>query len=264
MSKKILSMVLVLCMMLSLSVGVFAASFPDVDEDHWAQAAIDRWSDYGVVRGTGDGFQPDENMTRAQAATVFTNLLKLESTKGAMSFGDVSSDDWFSTAVAKVTAAKIMNGVGKGDDGEDYMNPNANITREQFFVMFARALGIAPQDSTSGVSAEDASEWAQGYINALTDKGFVKGTGDGVQPLNNITRAQVMALLDQTITNYIDTNGSSFEGDGSKGVTLIVADDVTVTGEIDTLIIGGADNDEAGFDDHAGKKGVNLVGATLR
>ena len=81
MKRKLLSMLLSVCMVAAtVTVMAFAAdsSYSDTD-GHWAEAAINRWSDAGVVKGvTGDTFNPNGDMTRAQAAQVFANLLKLK------------------------------------------------------------------------------------------------------------------------------------------------------------------------------------------
>ena len=55
-----------------LPAGALAAepSFADT-QGHWAENAIERWSDYGVVTGLGNGtFAPDAELTRAEMAQV--------------------------------------------------------------------------------------------------------------------------------------------------------------------------------------------------
>lgn len=243
-AKKLLSLLLVFVLVVGLlPMSAFAANFSDT-EGHWAEAAIDRWSSYGVVNGVGDGkFDPDGTMTRAQAAQVFTKLMGLTGTAGAMTFSDVPANAWYADAVAKVTAAGIMNGVGNG-----LMNPEGYVTREQFFVMFARAMGLKEQSTTSGPRA-DGDSWANGYINALTDKGYVKGDGNGVNALANINRASVMSLLDQTIKQYVNTSGSTTLT-ATSGVVLVAAKDVTLTGTTaaDIVIAQGADNGTVAFE----------------
>lgn len=231
-AKKLLSVLLSLVLVMGLfPAGIARAEqFNDTGDTPWATGAIERWSDFGVVTGMGDGsFNPTGTMTRAQAAQVFTNLLNLKSTAGAQAFTDVAPGAWYADAIAKVTAAGIMNGMGDGT-----MLPDAPVTREQFFVMFARAMGIPEQATTSGVAA-DGSTWSAGYINALTDRGFVQGDGTGVNALANINRASVMSLLDQTITTYANVPGQTVSAQ-SSGVTLVVANNVTVTGTADTVV----------------------------
>ena len=47
-------------------------SFSDVPSDYWAYASITKMADQGVILGYPDGtFRPENNLTRAQAATMF-------------------------------------------------------------------------------------------------------------------------------------------------------------------------------------------------
>ncbi len=77
--------------------------------------------------------------------------------------------------------------------------------------MFAQAMGIE-REETSDVKFNDsaeASSWAVGYINALANRGFISGMGDGsVEPLSDINRASVMALLNQAIVTYAVEEGA--------------------------------------------------------
>ena len=240
-AKRILCLILTLVFVAGLlPMSVLGAEYSDT-AGHWGQSAIERWSGYGVVQGDERGFRPDATMTRAEAAQVFVNLLGLNDTSDAMSFSDVSASAWYAGAIAKVTSAGVMNGMGDGT-----MNPEGSVSREEFFVMFARGLGIKPQETTSGVQADGAA-WSAPYINALTDKGYVKGDGTGVNALADINRASVMALMDSTVTTYANENGATVEGTG-EGIILVVADNVTVTGNVDTLVVaeGAAGEDGTG------------------
>lgn len=240
--KKLLSMLLVCVMLLGLfPASAFAASYSDT-QGHWAQTAIERWSDYGIVTGDGQGFRPNDNMTRAEAATVFSRLFGLSDAAAKTTFTDVAAKDWFYEAVNKCVNAGIMNGVG-----DNMMNPNGTMTREMFFVMFARALGLKEQSSTKGLTA-DGDSWANGYINALTDRGYVRGMDGKVNALANIDRASVMALLDQTIKQYVNASGTTMLST-DKGIVLVNAKNVTLTGTTaaDVVIAQGADGSKVDF-----------------
>ena len=234
MKKKVLSIMTAVCLVVSMmTVSAFAANFSDTD-DHWAKDEIDRWSSAGVVNGVGNNqFNPNGDMTRAEAAQVFVNLLKLTEKGDISTFTDVPEDAWYADAISICVKSGILNGVGNNQ-----MDPNGTITREQFFVMFARALGI-PQEGALNKSvsdADDISDWAAGYVYALINNGYVKGMGNNtVAPANDINRASVMALLDQTVVEYVTEDGTvEVNGDG---IVLIVADNVTVTGSGDVTVV---------------------------
>ena len=66
MMKKVLACCLIICMLLPAGV-VFAASFPDLPESHWAHADVAKMVADGRVNGFPDGeFKPNENVTRWQ------------------------------------------------------------------------------------------------------------------------------------------------------------------------------------------------------
>ena len=237
MKKRFLAAALALAMLLMMVPSAFAASdgFDDVP-GHWAEDAINRWSGYGVVNGVGDNqFAPNGTLTRAQAAQVFANLLDLEVQADISRYTDVPEGSWYHTAIAQCVAAGILTGTGGAT-----MDPQSPVTREELFVMFARALNIRPQ-SSSDVTFGDSGEvsgWAQGYINALADRGFVSGVGGGMlAPGEAINRASVMSLLDKTISDYANTSGTTVGN--ASGVVLVVADNVSVAGDVDTLVVYG-------------------------
>ena len=232
MKKKLLAIATCLCMLTSLLPAVaLAAEYSDT-AGHWAEESIARWSDAGVVQGSNGQFNPDGMMTRAEAAQVFANLLKLTGKADLSAYTDVAADAWYADAFAACVAQGIMNGVAA-----DQMNPNGTVTREMFFVMFARALGIQEESSLKGdfTDASEISSWAKGYVYALINNGYVNGTADGViSPKLNINRASVMALLDQTIVSYIVADGAATVN--SDGVVLVLADDVTLSGSGDVTV----------------------------
>lgn len=239
MKKKLLAILLCVCMVTAmLCVGASAASFNDTD-GHWAEQAIDRWSEAGVVGGVGDGeFNPNGSMTRAEAAVMFANLLKLSGKADVSGFADVSADSWYADAIASCVDAGIMSGVGGGR-----MDPNGTITREMFFVMFARALGISGDTTLEKPYADGAAvaSWAQSSVYALVNKGYVSGvSGNSVAPKLEINRASVMSLLSNTIVAYVVNDGTvTVDGDG---VVLVLAKNVTVTGSGNVAVVVAEEN----------------------
>lgn len=251
MNKKALSVMLSLGMACTLLSETALASpvYTDIS-GHWAAASIERWSNYNVVSGKGENvFDPDSNMTRAEAAKVFSNLLGLQAKADLSTFDDVGQGNWYDDAIAKCVAVGIMNGIGA-----DKMNPSGTINREQFFTMYARALGIQEEKQMAKhfVDGDEIATWASGAFNALVNKGFVNGvSADRVAPKLEINRASVMALLDKSLTIYANTAGEKVKAE-DNGIVLVVANNVTVTGAADTVVV--APN--VAF--------VNLDGATVK
>ena len=233
-SKKILSVFLTLAMMLSLMPMALAAesSYQDT-EGHWAEAAIERWSGFGVIQGNNGNFNPNNSLTRGHMAAVLSRLLNLPDAPDA-GFTDVKDGDWYAEYINKCAAAGIM----LGSDGK--ANPNAPITRQQAIVMLGRALGIQPVENPDLSHFQDGtaiSDYAKGYVAAMNEAGIVGGiTSDTLGGGSDITRAQTVTILNRAIGTYANEAGATVAA-SSSGITLVAADNVTVTGTADSVLV---------------------------
>lgn len=236
MKRKALSLILAFAMAVSLfTVGASAAEPTYGDTaGHWAEASIERWSGYGIIQGSNGKFDPDGQLTCAQLATILARLLKLPAAKDA-GFIDNPADAWYYDAINRCAAAGILKGNGDGT-----VTPNASITRERAMVMLGRALGIEPIENPNLTQFTDGAQvasYARGMLAALIRAGIVGGvTADQLAPQNNITRAATVTILDRAIGTYADKAGETVNANG-KGIVLAVADDVTITGEVNKLLV---------------------------
>ena len=236
MKRKLLSLLLALTMTVSLlTVGASAVepTYGDI-AGHWAEASIERWSGHGIIQGNNGKFNPNGQLTCAHFAAILARLLKLPAATDA-GFADNNAQDWFFDAINRCAAAGILKGNLNGT-----VTPNAPITRERAMVMLGRALGIEPienPDLTKYADAAQVAPYAQGMLAALIEAGVVGGvTADQLAPQNNITRAATVTILDRAIGTYADKAGETVNADG-KGIVLVVADDVTVTGSVNKLLV---------------------------
>lgn len=236
MKRKLLSIFLAFAMSVSLlTVGASAVepTYGDI-AGHWAEASIDRWSGHGIIQGNDGKFNPNGQLTCAHFAAILARLLKLPAAKDA-GFSDNTPDAWHYDAINRCAAAGILKGNLNGT-----VTPNAPITRERAMVMLGRALGIEPienPDLTQFADGAQVASYARGMLAALIKAGIVGGvTADQLAPQNNITRAATVTILDRAIGTYADKAGETVTADG-KGIVLVVADDVTVTGEVNKLLV---------------------------
>lgn len=240
MKRKLLAILLIVCLVISIAPAALAAGYDDTD-GHWAEGSIERWAAHGIIEGYDGKFDPDGTMTRAQAAAIFARLLKLDAKADISKYTDVDSDAWYAEYIAMCVAAGIMNGVG-----DNAMDPNGTLTREQMMVMLCRALGIQPEATCDKTFADSdkISDWAEGYINALVNAGIVDGVGNNTMaPATDINRASMMALLDKSIAGYADEDGETLTvEEGKTGIILVVADNVKVEdAPAGTIVVTGAD-----------------------
>lgn len=225
MKKKLLSVLLVICMVLTLMPMAALADFGDT-EGHWGKASIDRWAAAGVLNGKGeDSFDPNGNMTRAEFAQMLCNLMGYTK-KAENTFTDIPDDAWYADAMLKLVEAGVITGVG-----DNMAAPNSPITREMAAVMLCRALNIPTSTADMGFSdAETVSSWASGAVAALTEKGMLNGVGENkVAPQLNINRASVATLVDNMVTEYV-TEGEHTVTGKVKGI-ILVAGNAKVTFE---------------------------------
>ena len=247
-ARKALSLLLSLVLLCGLCVpSAFAAEGTYSDtQGHWAEEAIERWSEYGIVEGNNGRFNPNASLTRAQMAKVLANTLGLTET-AANPFSDVSESDWFAPYVLRCYAAGVM----MGDNGK--ANPNATITRQQAMVMLCRALGIAPvnePDLSAFTDSDKVGAWAAPYVAAMVESGIVGGIGNGqLAPGGNLSRAALMTILNRSVVQYINEPGT-YELVNKDGIILVAAGKVTLTGKTpaDILVTPAADGSTVTFD----------------
>lgn len=226
MKRKILAALLTLVMVFSLlpvSAWAEETTYSDV-AGHWAQSAILRWSDYGVLQGSEGKFSPDGTLTRGQMAVILSRLLNLPAAPSA-GFTDVAPDAWYADGINRCAAAGILQG------SEGKAMPEDPITREQAMVMLCRALGIAAEDVGALAGFSDlslVSDYARPYVAALVKVGVVKGDANGLlNPLSKITRAEIVTMVDRLVGHYAKEAGAFV--DASDGaLVIVVAENVKI------------------------------------
>ncbi|MCD8180802.1 MAG: S-layer homology domain-containing protein [Firmicutes bacterium] len=173
-------------------------------EGHWAKDIISNMAAAGIVSGMEeDGqtvFKPDNNMTRAEFASMIANYAQLDLsqyTGAELDFADADNiPQWAAAAVEAVSDAGIM--LGKSDDnGNTLFAPYDNITRAEAMAILGRLLPENDDLPTLPFAdADDIPQWAREDIQRLYSVGIVSGYEDNtILPNNNITRAESAAML---------------------------------------------------------------------
>lgn len=136
----------------------------DGDPDHYG---IEFCLDNGIMNGTGvDTFNPDDNITRAQFATMFYRFAGSPETSESSKFTDLTQD-WYKKPIAWAAA----NGVITGTSASTF-SPDEPVTREQIAAIFyryaqAKGLDVSLDDSdiVSAISGyndySDISDYAK-------------------------------------------------------------------------------------------------------
>lgn len=227
MKKKIIPIV-VMSMFISSS-SVFA--FSDTDS-HWAKDSIQELAKTNIVKGYEDGtFKPDNNMTRAEVATIINRLIG--ATKESSSYiPDLDRQSWYSQEIRKA----MQSGIIKGDEN-GYVRANSYVTREEVVVMLSRAFYFSCDEvlDNSFKDEDQISSWAKDSFLAFIKLGYINGYEDGsLRPKGNITRAEFITIL-QRIFESIGVSGI-YEGtiNGNLIVTepSVVLKNITISGDL--------------------------------
>ena len=159
----------------------------------------------------GSLFGPSDNMTRAEVAQMFYNLLLNKDVAVTTSFSDVAEDAWYAEAVNVLASMGILKGTGGGK-----FDPLRTITRAEFTTIAMRFanLDVTGENIFTDV-AEDA--WYYDYIIGSIKYGWINGYGDGTfRPENTITRAEVTIITNRMLGRsadkaYVDSNMDSLK-----------------------------------------------------
>lgn len=112
--------------------------FADVDPKRYSSGYIQSAVEKGIITGNSDGtFRPYDTMTRGEMAFLLSRAFNYKNS-GNVFFTDIKVDTTASslyTAVSKIAAAGISNGIGTGS-----YSPNSKLIRGDFAVFMARAL----------------------------------------------------------------------------------------------------------------------------
>ncbi len=231
MKKKLTVILVVLSMALSLLVPS-AMAFSDT-KGHWAEQAITRWEDAGVIGGYEDGqFRPDQALTRGELAAMISTIFHL-SRIAANQYPDLPSGEWYTPYMLRCAAAGFLAGTDVGAE------PMAMVTREQAAVIFARAFMI-PEETSSDTGFFDQwqiSDWARPFVRAMKNQTMIAGIGGNLYaPKQPLTRAQAVTILNAAVAQYVDEENAQITP-AQNGITMITASGVTVTGNADTILV---------------------------
>lgn len=210
-----------------------APQFSDMP-DNWSTTALQNAVANGLLGGADGKIMPNQNLTRAQMATVITRAFGAADKGDLSGFADVKSSDWFSDSLAKA----YQMGVIKGSNGT--MSPNSAITRQEVFVILARAFKLQPAETVSKTfsDANQIAEWAKGEVYAFVNEGYIQGAGGKLNPKNLISRAEFAQIFDNILKQYINKAGEYTQvaaGNVMINVPGVTLKNLKVTGD---LIIG--------------------------
>ena len=155
--KKLLAMVLALVMTLSLAVSASAVKADEkINEDYAEAVAV--LNGMGVFKGYEDGsFKPENNITRAEVATIIYRIYTGDVAKNDKSglyasynkFTDMAGAGWAAGYIGYCANAELVKGYPNGT-----FQPSGNITGYEVLAMILRAVGYDKNGEFTG------ADWA--------------------------------------------------------------------------------------------------------
>ena len=232
--KRILALFLAVVSCLSLAVSASAANtvnrkatdFRDYDRTAWYAEAVSAAVDNGLLYGKSSTIiDPNGDMTRAEMAAIINRSFGCYKVADISQYKDVSKNKWYYKDVALAVQMGTYNGRSSSS-----MAPDAPITRQEAMTVVARALELdydayAKTDLSKFSDRSKISNWALPYVRAMVGADYIHGRTKGLEPLDNITRAEFAQIFANIIGTYITEKGT-YDKD-IKGSVLIRTNDVT-------------------------------------
>ena len=164
--------------------------------------------------GYPDGtFRPQGEITRAEAAALFSNLLSQQKgvdihTVENAGFSDIPANAWYSGHVWFLNQYGVISGVG-----DDKFAPDEPITRAEFTAMAVKFFNV--YDGGDEDLKEEYAQfndiapgyWAAKFIEEAALRGWISGYEDGsFRGENSILRAEAAAVVNGMLGREVDIN----------------------------------------------------------
>ncbi|RAV06376.1 N-acetylmuramoyl-L-alanine amidase [Paenibacillus sp. YN15] len=203
-------------------------AFADVPLSHWANDAILKLKNKGILEGEAGKYYPERALTRAEFVTMLERQFSLPepaaagsgvsqggstvtgSTYGTGSgsssgtgaaaapvFKDLPATHWAYAVMQKAAAAGILSGYADGT-----IRPDQPLTRGEAAALIDRVIWPGSSQKATSTVFQDVpvSLWSAASINRLKEKGIVEGaTATTFAPERSMTRAEMAALLSRLI-----------------------------------------------------------------
>ena len=158
---------------------------------------LNRDDHVAYIMGYPDGtVQPEGQITRAEACTIFFRLLTDSSRDYYFSktndYTDVNAGDWFNNAISTLSNAGIVTGYNDGT-----FRPNQPITRGEMAKIIAN---FANLNKGTKSFTDLSGHWSKTYVELAAGNGWIAGYPDGsFRPDQKITRAETVTMINRVL-----------------------------------------------------------------
>ena len=173
-------------------------TYKDVKKEDWFYESVKYVTEEELMNGTGEGFEPEEMMTREMLVTVIyrmsgePDVLNIDT-----KFKDVEDETWYSDAIKWAAENGIVSGIN-----DTLFGIEQNITREQMAVMFMRYANAMGYDTSALAELScyadyyQISQWAVDSFEWAVAVGLIYGKDEQtLAPADFATRAEVATII---------------------------------------------------------------------
>ncbi|MDD2620163.1 MAG: S-layer homology domain-containing protein [Syntrophomonadaceae bacterium] len=172
-------------------------SFKDLDDDlAEAKDAIEILAGQGIVKGTGQGFEPYKHINRAEFVQLLVQALELElEQEHEVQYQDVHKSDWFARAVGIARHNNILAGYP-----DNTFRPEQNVNRYEIAAIIYKLKGdIDDKAAATAANWADQAEipaWALNGVKYAAQHELLKANEDGYfRGESPVTRAEAALLM---------------------------------------------------------------------
>ncbi|MBD3331125.1 hypothetical protein GF354_06425 [Candidatus Peregrinibacteria bacterium] len=182
------------------SFSAFAASFPDVPEDHENYNAIEFLETNEILSGYDDGtFKPNDLVNRAEAMKIISGAFNIETDASSdVLFPDVPKDQWFFEFVMGVYKAGIVKGY---EDGKFKPGNNINLAETLKILPLAAQITV-PENVESDVFLDVTKDsWYAPYAFYAREHNIILADDSGkINADTDMTRASFAEVIYRMMT----------------------------------------------------------------
>lgn len=185
--------------------------FTDVESGAWYESDLCFVAANELFAGTSETeFSPNVVMDRAMFVTVLWRMAGMPQATEYATFTDIELDGYYTAALDWAVSEGIISGVS-----ETSFAPHDPAERQQACAMlyrFASVIGIdttASADLETFADADVVAPYAQQSMAWAVANDVIQGDGDQLKPVDNVTRAEMAAILHRMWSNLIESSAVS-------------------------------------------------------
>ena len=199
--KKIISLITVICLLVTVIAVPTFARFFDVADYATYRTSVERLANFGIIGGMGDGtFNPHGELTRAQFARIAAVVAGLENevigNSSVRRFSDVDVWHWANGYINTAARHGLITGYPDGT----YL-PEQPVNFAEAATIVLRLLGWTYEDL--------GHNWPFAYVNKARELGLVDGIPYNV--LNPISRAEIATIIDRALFTQMNARTNPTE-----------------------------------------------------